>query len=412
MARLYPDTMLISSSKPPFVRHAHRHSLVLALALCACSGEKKDDFDGTDNFANTGDDASAGDGDAKNDGTCVADRLFSARPIGEDGTDVIRHIVADGAGKNVYFSGYTKLYRAPISGGEPKAVGDLLGTLDGKFWLSGEQVLVPGGLTLPIVEDADPVLLALPKKGGKLEPLVSIPHATTLNERYEVSNIQVLGDDVYWIGRDMHTDDPSDLPPVYQTNHVVRKTSWKNPDVPEELYSSKFELDELIVMPAHVLVSQRDSMGNDDYGSTQKLVGINGKVTDVEAVLGGVASAGQGDWLLVQRLDFAKPESSGVFRVRTDGTGASLVASGTGLLSGVAQDEDGFIAVVKPSSLGQDRDTTNVYAVGMAGEGKLIGCIDGDVTVHGVGVSASTAYVAINETVDGDYKGSILRFAR
>ena len=336
---------------------------------------------------------------------CAFDPLFEPRALGADGSDSVRHIAFDGTHGELLFSGYLELFQVGGQGGEPHKLGDLLGSLNGEFWLAGEQILVPGGVLALPQQEATPVLLAMPRVGGALGSVVTLPAPRAAGAQQSVRDVRVLGDEVYWLGVDALDEGQGS-----GRSYTIRKTSWRSPAAPVELYRSADELRGLLVSDAHLVFSEQSGEPTSERFTQKRMPREGGQARD-NADLGGEVRASFGGSLLVERADFFDSTRAGLFRVSEEDREGEPLVQGYGYLAAVHADEQGFVAAWIPTNLGNDAPT-RVLALESQGHARQVGCVDVRGSIQGLGASADTVYVALHDAEGTSEANTILRFAR
>lgn len=380
--------------------------LVSGWLLAACSSSD-DPGRGSEMSGASGSGGSDGSDDsgAENDESCVEHPLFPAEAHGDNGADMIRAIQVDQAGGKLIVSDLEAMFELPRAGGKPSLLGSRPSdAIYGDFWLKDDQLLFPAGFATPIIEEQRAVLFSTDRAVQTSQVVVGIPAPQSLEWQYEVGDVRVAGDFVYWVARDKHTDRPSDLLPPWDTSYAVRRTSWRTPSEPVELYSSKHELDDLVIAANLAFVSEKTDA--DSSKPEQRVIDLTNEtvLTDsAQTKFGGRVVAGDGTSLFISKLELEPPYEVGVFRVGTDGTGKTLLTTNP-FVSDFTLDGDTWV-YTEGQSLSE---ATLVWSYRVGEQPKRLGCIGSSATIHALTASDSKAYVAIYR----DDKTTILEFAR
>lgn len=378
--------------------------LAMGCLLAACSN---DDPGGTPANGGSGSDGTGLPADGANMGnaTCAERPLFVAEPHGDSGNDMVRGIQVDEATGKLIFSDLGQMFEVPLSGGKPSLLGARPNDdIAGDFWLSGEEILYPAGFATPAIEEQQAVLFSTDRDVKNQKVAVGIPASDSLEWRYEVADVQVAGDNVYWLARDKHTDRPADLLPEWDTTYAVRRTSWRTPTKPEDVYSTKSELTDLVVAGQLAFVAEETEP--DSNQPEHRIIDLKTNTVldqSTEAKFGGQVVAGDDTSLFVTKLQLEAPYEIGVFRVAPDGSGAALLSKNP-FVSNFTQRGDTWLFTDSQSL--SDPNLVFSYQVGAAP--KQIGCIDSSATIHALASSATDAYVGIFR----DNTTTILEFAR
>lgn len=331
--------------------------------------------------------------------------LFSVRYFDEEETDLIRAVRVDPSTEAVYFSIYDEIYRLGQGSSEPEPViARPTPDVDGAFWLVDERALFPSGFQAPIVDDEVAVLFATPLDGGEAEVVVGAPSASSPEDDYLIQDVLVVGDEVVWIGVDMHTDDPADLLPEWESRYFVRKTSWRNPSEPVELYASGLDLSGLLVVGDQVFV---DEALEEDAAETRQLVLSLDEGTlegESESMFGGVVKSGDADSLIVSRLDFNQDDPSnldglGLFVVDHDGEIRERVHDIPNAAHTFGSDPTNNRLVLAVYSLDEDLYRIQVYDV-QSGL-KTVGCVDDPASVFALEFRDGEVLVATHDQSKG-----------
>jgi hypothetical protein len=223
---------------------------------------------------------------------------------------------------------------------------------------------------------------------------VLLPQSDVLEESYRATSIQVIGDDVWWIGADGITDDPYALPPIYDETFYVRRTPWAAAEPePEVLYTSERELESFVVVGDQLFVAEE--VGEEDsYTYEQRIVDLaTGEVGPMtaQALYGGAEASGDDEWLYVTRQDLETPDGYGFFRVRRDGSGAERLLDAY-FAPDMAR-RDGVWAWVEISGL----DIPYlIHRYTIADGVRQVGCMaDTNATMHAVTLDDANIYVSL-----------------
>jgi hypothetical protein len=297
------------------------------------------------------------------------------------------------------------MFEVPLKGGSPSLLGPRPNDdLGGEFWLSEGQLLFPAGFATPLIEDQLAVLFGTDRNAGSPKVLVSIPNPPSIEWQYDVSDVQVVGDDVYWLARDRHTDSPSDLVPEWETTHVLRRSSWRTPGTPEDLYSSEHAFDGLVIAGKLAFVKQE--LEPKSYEYEQRIVDLETKAAldeSAEAKFGGAVVAGDAESLFVSVLQLEPPYESGVFRVAPDGSGRALVSENS-FSRDFVREGDGWVFTDGQTLT----DPTLVFSYRVGEEPKQIGCIEKSGTSYALTATSGKAYLGLFR----DNTTTILEYAR
>lgn len=335
----------------------------------------------------------------------MKDALFPAEAHGDDGADLIRAIQLDEAAGQLIFSDLGEMFEVPLEGGKPSLLGPRPNdAIDGDFWLQGEQLLFPAGFATPLIEAQQAVLFSTDRSLETVQVLVSIPAPPSIEWQYQIRDVRVVGDDVYWLARDSHTDRPADLLPDWDSTYALRRTSWRNPAEPEELYSTKVELDDLVVAGKLAFVREIDP---DTYERRQqRIVDLTSSTLlddDAEAKFGGVVVAGDEASLFVTKLQLEAPNEIGVFRIAPDGSDQTMLTTNPFVSDFRSNGDTWFFT--DGQALG---DPTLVFSYRVGGAPRQIGCIESSATVHALASSDSKVYAGVYN----DQKTTVLQFDR
>lgn len=373
------------------------YSLVWGLLLAACSSSE----DGGSPNAAPG----ASGASSTNTESCVEDALFPAEAHGDDGADLIRAIQLDEAAGQLIFSDLGELFEVPLEGGKPSLLGPRPNdAINGDFWLQSERLLFPAGFATPLIEAQQAVLFSTDRSLETVQVLVGIPAPPSLEWEYQIRDVRVVGDDVYWLARDSHTDRPADLLPDWDSTYALRRTSWRNPAEPEELYSTKVELDDLVVAGKLAFVREIDP--DTFQRRQQRIVDLTSNTLlddDAEAKFGGVVVAGDEASLFVTKLQLEAPNEIGVFRIAPDGSDQTMLTANPFVSDFRSNGDTWFFT--DGQALG---DPTLVFSYRVGGAARQIGCIESSATVHALASSDSKVYAGVYS----DQKTTVLQFDR
>jgi hypothetical protein len=381
--------------------------LALGYLLVACNSSGPGS--GHSNGGSGNDAAGAGNVEdaSESNGSCVEHPLFPAEPHGESGDDLVRAIQVDEAGNKLLFSDLGQLFEVPLAGGKPSLLGERPNDdIAGDFWLAGDELLYPAGFATPVIEEQQAVLFSTDRNGENEKVAVGIPASTSIEWQYEVADVQVVGDDVFWLARDKHTDRPADLPPPWDTTYVVRRTSWRSPSEPVELYSTKSELKDLVVAGKLAFVAEEAKDDPDGNEPVQRIIDIEtSTVLDQtsEEKFGGQVVAGDDTSLFVTKLQLEAPYEIGVLRVAPDGSGTAQLSENP-FISNFVRSGDAWLFTDGQSL----SDPGLVFSYQVGAVPKKIGCIDSSATIHALAASTTKAYVGIFR----DQTTTILQFDR
>lgn len=383
----------------------------LGCLLAACNNSEPGS--GHANGGSGNEAAGAGNmGDSSNsnsnsNGSCSEHPLFAAEPHGDSGDDLVRGIQIDEAGKTLLFSDLGQLFEVPLAGGKPSLLGERPNDdIAGDFWLAGDELLYPAGFATPVIEEQQAVLFSTDRDGKNKKVAVGIPAPTSLEWQYEVADVQVVGDDVYWLARDKHTDRPADLLPPWDTTYAVRRTSWSAPSQPVELYSTKSELKDLVVAGKLAFVAEKAANNQDSNEAVHRIIDVQTKAVldqTSEEKFGGQVVAGDDTSLFVTKLQLEPPYEIGVFRVAPDGSGAAQLSENPFVTNFVRNGDAWLFTDSQALS-----DPTLVFSYRVGAVPRQIGCIDSSATVHALAASATKAYVGIFR----DQTTTVLQFDR
>jgi hypothetical protein len=353
--------------------------------------------------ANAGGGAAAGGSGAVGATSCAESPLFSARPYGTDGYDLIREVQVDEVSGDTYFSIMDDLFVLRAGATEPERLTVRPGNdVSDEFWLTDDSLLFPGGLA----NELEPaVLFETDRMGANPEVVIPLPEDNSLNWLYEAGKVLVVGDDVFWIARDRYTDDPSDLITEWQTTYAVRRTSLRSPAQPIDVYTSDRYLDSLIVAAGKAFVEEE--VGDvQSFEFEQRIVEIATRAVDPLTATeryGGTVVAGNDDTLIVSNVDFDDPSAIGTYSVAPDGSGRERFTDN--IFFGSITSRDGLWVYTETAALA---DPTRVMTYRRGEAPRMIGCIGArpSTTNHDLWVGEDEALVPIfrNQT------STILRF--
>ncbi len=248
------------------------------------------------------------------------------------------------------------------------------------------------------------VLFATDRSVQDPQVIVSLPAPDSIEWQYEVADVQVVGDDVYWLARDKHTDRPSDLLPKWDTTYAVRRTSWKPPAQPEEVYSTESALKSLII--AGNLAFVKEELDADSHEYQQRIIGLKNEGVleqSSEEKLGGEVVAGDESSLFVAKVQLEPPYDSGVFRVSPDGGEPTKLTTNPFVSDFTANGDTWFFTEAQASS-----DATLVFSYRVGEAPRQIGCIASRATVHALASSTTEVYAGVFR----DNATTVLRFDR
>ena len=375
-----------------------------ALFAAGCSDDGgSGDGQGAGSGGTGGANAGGGTGGSGVSANCMESPLFSARPYGTDGYDLIRAVRSDEVSGDTYFSVMDDFFVLRANATEPVRLAVRPGNdVSYDFWLTDDSLLFPGGLT----QELDPaVLFETDRSAANPKILIPLPEDTSLNWLYEAGKVLVMGDDVFWIARDRYTDDPSDLLPDWQTTYAVRRTSLRSPGEPTDVYTSDRYIDSLIVAAGKAFVEEE--VGEEQsFDFEQRIVEIaTGAVDPMTATerYGGTVIAGDDDTLIVTKLDFENPSAFGTYGVSPDGSGSERFTE-SAFLGNIAH-RDG-LWVFTEIATGSEPTPVMTYRRGETP--RVIGCIDrrSSTTDHDLWIGADEALIPIFR----DQTSTILRF--
>jgi hypothetical protein len=351
---------------------------VAGFLVLACGG---DDSPGSDD---------PGDGSTDGGGTpadCEASNLFSPRPLGDSGLEVISDIEQDPTSGDLYFSTGTDLYILRPDSAEPQLLAPRPTDIWAEFWLLDDRILLPSGFQTPLIEQEVAVLFTMPRQGGDPDVQVGAPASDEFGWSYLVGSVEVAGDDVYWVGQDRFNDTTQPL--GGETTYFIRRTSWRSPGTPEELYSGAEPLSAIIVAGGYAFFDEDLPEDSPDApGSRQRIIDLAaGKVIEetAEERYGGVVVAGDDDSLLVTRWSGDPTEEYGTWYVSIDGTaetklGDTLLLRYLGPATAVSRgDTWAFASLVGANEM-------HVYTFSESAGLEDIGCVDADVSHTGIEV--------------------------
>lgn len=375
---------------------------VAILAISACRGDAPRGGTGTASGNGSGSvsvgaavSASAS-GSSDTPGACTETPLFPARATGDSGNDLYRKIIVDPATHDVYFSDLHTIYRAPNAGGEPVVVLPRAKGGGHQFWLTPDLLVLAGNDVW--LDKVRAVVFTTPRHGeGGLQPVIDVP-ADDVRTWHGVNDVTIVGDDVYW-----QLDEGTRG--TREKTHTFLTTSWTHPAPPKVLYTTKFDVSGDLVTPAFVVAAGRvyvhEDRGKSGAEHTVTIDLATGTVSQDDGSAGGFVMGGDARWILVRRQR-STDGNAALVRMRPDGSEA--VQIGAGLLPRVATRGDTWAIA--------DRNLrakmTEVSVVATNGEKKRLGCVNGDATLHAIGIGDDAVYVSVFR----NGKATILRFAR
>jgi len=323
--------------------------------------------------------------------TCSEQPVFAARGFGENDVDVIRQIRVDDATGDLYFSILDQLFVIRSGAGMPEKIADY----GDEFWLTPDAILIPWGSRMG---DQVPVLLTTGRAGGTASVVVTTPASTSFNDIFEVADVVVVGDEVTWIARNLHTDHPEQLLAPFDKTYFVRKTSWRSPGPPQQLYQGTRDLQGIVVAGGKLYVSEEiGEVDSNDY--QQKIIDFATGAVDPTNPFDkyrGEVVAGDDVSLIVSRdLDLDHPETAGVFRVAPDGSGeARLLQFPVFLRSAfdIASRDGTWVFTSKKDLV----SPITVYSYSVTDGIRQIGCATGeDTTDHAIALGSSQTFLSI-----------------
>jgi len=253
--------------------------------------------------------------------------LFPAVTMGVDDNEPVGRIEADEGTGDIYFSSSGELWTLPAGAGDASVLGERPTDVWSELWLRDDEILLPSGFQIPVFENEVAVLFARPLTGGETQVRVAAPVDADPDWDFDISSVRIIGDDVVWIGIDREVDSLG-LPIDDGTTYFVRKTSWRAPGVPLELYRSEQRLSRLIASTSYVFVNEeQDDPDTAATDRVQRILDANAggalPQTAQERFLGEVMAADD-ESVLVTRLDIELVEDYadiGTWYVRLDGSG-------------------------------------------------------------------------------------------
>jgi hypothetical protein len=326
-------------------------------------------------------------------GSCTEQPLFPFRGLGASNTDLYRQIRLDEPTGDLYFSDYKELFVLRAGSGAPQKIADQ----GDAFWLAGDSILFPG----PIYKDTTlTVLSGMSRNGGALSDLVTTPRSTSFNDVFDVREVLAVGDEVLWIAREMHTNNPAALPPTWdRKSYYVRKTSWRSPGTPQVLYTGTRDLFGLIVGGGKLYVSEETGAvdSNEYVGKIIDLAGGGAQPGTTNDRYGGlVVDADDASVIVSREGDPTIAGQWGVFRLAPDGSGEAQIESFPALFRGVfflAHRSGTWVFTEKPTLDGP----ATVYAYTVAGGKRRLGCVSDAMPTSNFAIelSASAVYLSV-----------------
>jgi hypothetical protein len=380
-------------------------SVVLFCAAVLASGCNDDGGDGAESGGSGGTGGSGVSGGTGGSGTtsCTESPLFSARPYGTDGYDLIREVQVDEVSGDTYFSVMDDLFVLWAGATEPETLAVRPSNdVSYEFWVTPDSLLFPGGMT--VLELPPAVLYETDRSGANPEIVIPLPEDNSLNWLYEAGKVRVIGDDVFWIARDRYTEDPSDLLPEWQFTYAVRRTSWRSPAEPIDVYTSDRYIDGMIVAAGKVFIEEE--VGEvQSFDFEQRIVDLaTGAVDPMTATerYGGTVIAADDDTLIVTQFDLDNPSGIGTYALSPDGSGSERFTES--VFFGSVVHRDGLWVYTETPSGSQP---TPVMTYRRGETPRTIGCISGrSTTNHDLWVGEDEALIAIFR----EQTSTILRF--
>jgi hypothetical protein len=334
-----------------------------------------------------------GGGKTGGSGSCAEQPLFPLRALGPGGDDLYRGIRLDEATGDLYFSDLDELFVLRAGASAPQKLGDR----GDAFWLAADTILFPGPIYNPTTLT---VLSGMSRNGGALTDLVTTPRAPSFNDLFEVGDVLVVGDDVIWVAREMHTSNPAALPPTWDhKTYYIRKTSWRSPSTPQVLYTGTRDLFGLVVGGSKLYVSEETGAvdSNDYAGKIVDLAGGGAQPGTTEDRYGGlVVDADEASVMVSREGDPTIPGKWGIYRLALDGSGEAQVMRSPALFRGVffLAHRNGTWVFTESPTFG---DPDDVYAYSVAGGKRRLGCVSDDIPTNSFGVelSASSVFVSV-----------------
>ena len=369
---------------------------VAILAISACHGDAPRGGTGAASSDGSGSSGAGSSADAALS-ACTETPIFPPRSTGDSGNDLYRKIVVDPATHDLYFSDLHTIYRVAAGGGEPQVVLPRAKGGGRQFWLAPDRLLVAGN-DVWLDNKVHAVLFTMPRGGGDLQPMIDVPAGDVRTFR-SVEDIEIIGDDVYW-RLDEGTRGGHD------TTHTLLTTSWTHPGQPRVLYTTKLNASGDLLTSGSVIAGGRVYLLEDrgksaDPHAATVIDLATGAVSQADPGLNGYVVDGDANWILV-RHDSSKDGKMGLIRMRPDGSQA--VQIGTSLRPHLATRGDTWALADHNGKTA----TTEVSVIAASGEKKLLGCVNGDATVHAIAIGDDAIYVSVFR----NNKATILRFAR
>ena len=326
-------------------------------------------------------------------GSCTEQPLFPLRGLGAGSNDLYRQIRLDEATGDLYFADLSELFVLRAGSSAPQKLGDR----GDAFWLAADTILFPG----PIYNTSTlTVLSGMSRNGGALTDLVTTPKATSSNDHFEVGEVLAVGDDVIWIAREMHTNNPAALLPTWdRKTYYIRKTSWRSPGTPQVLYTGTRDLFGLVVGGSKLYVSEEtgDVDSNQYLGKIVDLAGGGAQPGTTDDRYGGVVvDADEASVIVSREGDPTIPGQWGIYRLAPDGSGEAQVMRFPALLRGVFSlaHRNGTWVFTESPALGEPDD---VYAYSVAGGKRRLGCVSDNppTNTFAVELGASSVFVSV-----------------
>ena len=384
-------------------------AVIVLLAACA-----SDDSSGGENAGDSGSGGSgaAGGGDAGGECKRGEHPLFAPRAFGKNGNDVIGRLAFDADSGDLYMSAGDALHVLRKAQREPELFAMRPADIGNDFWLEDDRILLPTGLLVPLVDEAKAILFTLPRSGGDPEVLIAAPANTDVEYRYEVLEVVVSGDDVFWIASDGHTDNIARIPPIYDRTYYVRKTSWRAPGTPVDVYSGPRRISGLIIAGGYAFVDRELAMNDPETDQIIVDLATSKALPMTTERYGGEVVYGSDDALIVSRLDSDNLADFGTFYIAPDGSGATkldgvLILRIGSPLAAHAGDEFAFVSS-KTNAMNPLGSDMHVFTFSKADGLRDVGCFDGSGTEHAVEIAEDRVLVAVFR----EGKATVLEFER
>ena len=377
-----------------------------ALVVTACESEDSKSVAGDNGSIPSGTGGAGGSGGQPGGGKCnTAERpLFTARAFGDNG-DVVGHLEFDAKSGDLYLSADKELHVLRKGAQEPALFATRPPDVWNAFWLEDDQFLFPRGFLVPLVDEAQTVLFTMPRSGGDATVLVPAPKNEDPEYRYTIGQVVVTGDDVFWIATDGHTDNIARIPPIYDDTYFIRRTSWRSPGTPADVYSTKQELSNLIVAGGYVFVDRE--LPNRDAGVTggdaeqiilDRSTGTPLSESTSQRYKGEVIYASD-DALIVTRVDVENVENLGTFYLAPDGSGETKLGNTLILSIGTPLVTHEGSEFALASTINDPSDPLNsdmhVFTFSKAAGLREIGCFDGSGTEHAIEIAGDQVLVSV-----------------